>query len=180
MSARRQLSTVGGGMAAVLASALLACGGSPKAPDLITRDLPAGEVGPNVTKVMPTDPLAAGGGFLDAGCCVVRFALPHETDQVDARLVLPTGKYPMDDFDAGYWSGIACLPPSANYFYFEVGYPTDDLDSGTLLYVERVNDALPVQTGTPYADQVNVFEAPDGGVCGGIDAAKYLSLPDAG
>lgn len=180
MNARARFASVLGAVLLVLVAALAACGSAPKDPDLIKRDLPVGQVDPKSGQFVPSDVLSSGGGFVDAGCCMVRFALPRVGDQVAARLVFPNAAYPMDDFDAGYWSGVACLPPTINYFYFEVGYAPDDPDAGDLLYVEAVNDALPVQQGTPFASEVNVFDAPDGGVCGGIDAQRYLTLPDAG
>lgn len=166
-----------GALAVLLA--LTACGsGAPKTPELLQRELPSGKVEPVKSNQPYVDPLDAGGGFVDAGCCNVQFALRASAGEIDARLVFADQSYPMDQSDAGIWQGTACRQPKPDRFYFQVGFYADD-DAG-ILYVDRVNNALPVDLGGAVAPEVNVFEVADGGVCASIDAPRYVSLPDAG
>lgn len=157
---------------------LVACGNTPKDPEVIVRELPARQVSPTVVDTPYVDPLDAGGGVLDAGCCLVPFALTSTLDEITARIVFPNQTYPMDRDDAGVWRGAACLPPRPEYFYFQVGFLADD-DAG-VLFLDRVNESLPVETSGGFAPAVNLFEGGDGGVCSGVDLTRYVTLPDGG
>lgn len=157
---------------------LTACGDPEKPPEVIQRELPTDKVKPIIAEAPYQDPLAQGGGLLDAGCCTVSFALSSSEPELSARIVFPHQQYPMDRDDGGIWRGVACLDPRPEVFYFQVGLLADD-DAG-ILYVDRVNEALPVDTSGGFAPAVNRFEGADGGVCAGIDAARYVTLPDAG
>lgn len=169
-------------MRALLGVALLvsvACGGKPTTPELIQRQLPTGRIMPKVEDTPHGDPLDAGGGYIDAGCCAVAFALPSASlDEVIANVVFPEGTFPLYRDDAGAWRGSACLDPHPTYFHFEVAYPADDEDGG-LLFVPVVNPAVPLSDRVAPGVVENAFDV-DGGVCGGIDAQRYVSLPDAG
>ena len=160
---------------------LVACGSTPPAPDLIRRPTESpGAVTPMTTPEDNPDthePPQIDPQLADAGCCVT-FALSHEADEVDARLIIDGRTLPMEDADAGSWSVGRCIGPGAREFYFEVAYATDD-DAG-VLWVQRINDAVSSSTDSALAPAVNLFDFPDGGSCEGFDGTAYASLPDGG
>lgn len=164
----------------LLPLALLACGSSPKAPDPITRPADSqGPITPVTSNPAPIDPLDAGVGVFDAGCCTVPFALPAHDGETQARLTFPAaGPFDMYEDDAGVWRIDACVPLVGDVFVFQVGFPTDD-DAG-VLWLDRVNDTIPTSTASSLSETVNVFSIGDGGACTDIDPSAYDQLPDAG
>ncbi len=157
---------------------LMACGSAPKQPDLLTRELPNNPVKPIVAESGPPLQFDGGGGFVDAGCCELPFALRALDGELTARLVFPADEYAMLLDDAGVWRVNACVNTRADIFYFKVGLLTDD-ENG-ILEVDRVNPTLPTDSTSTVAPLVNVFGGADGGVCSAIDAVLYSTLPDAG
>lgn len=157
------------------------CGGKPKAPDLEQRDLPQNPMVNPVVDQGPGLPDLSDGGvsLVDAGCCVVPFALRSNEGEVAAYLYFPPlGDVAMGKDDAGVWRVNACVPLASDVYVYHVAYPTDD-DAGVLL-VDRVNDAVPTQFGGGVASEANVFDVGDGGTCGGFDGGIHSSLPDGG
>ena len=156
----------------------LACGVTPKQPELLSRELPNNPVKPIVAEPQTPHQFDGGGGFVDAGCCELPFALRALEGEQSARLMFPSDEYAMLLDDAGVWRVNACVNPRADVFYFKVGLLTDD-QSG-ILEVDRVNPTLPTDSTSSVAPLVNVFVGADGGVCASIDGAWYSTLPDAG
>lgn len=162
--------------------ALAGCGGKPKAPDIVERQLPGSAMVAPVVSALP-----AVADFADAGqtivmgvCCVVPFALTRRSGEVSASVYVPSlGDVAMAQDDAGVWRVKACLPLASDVYVFHVGYPADDEDGGVLL-VDRVNDALPTQYGGGVGPVVNVFAVGDAGSCNDLDTRPYSTLPDGG
>ncbi|MBX7097733.1 MAG: hypothetical protein K1X89_08475 [Myxococcaceae bacterium] len=164
---------------AVLAAA---CGGKPVAPELLTRDLPA-PTAPDPVKAgerYPSAPQVPSGTIADAGCCPVVFALAARSPFEDsAALVATTRRFEMARADGGPWQVTACMPMQSALYWYEVGYLAAD-DAGVLVE-RRINEAAPIDTGSPQALEFNRFTFPDdGGTCSALDAAPYAQLPDAG
>ncbi|MDP2274325.1 MAG: hypothetical protein Q8N23_04500 [Archangium sp.] len=168
----------------LLASALawVACGPTiPPAPDLIQR--PAPSPGVVMGQTTPTDdptqrpPPVEEAVLADAGCCTV-FGLSAAPGEVAAQLVIDGSRVPMESNDAGVWFATRCVGPASFEYYFEVGYPADD-DAG-VVWVDRINEAVPASNDSLLAPAVNLFAFPDGGTCEQFDVAPYAAVPDAG
>lgn len=169
-------------LSALLGGLLLAaCGGDPQPPpELLQR----GTVSPG-----EIDPLVADGGWEvvlsgDAGtevtgdCCVLPFALAREEGEVSAELVFPSMRYAMGAADGGAWQVEACVELVPGAYYYRTALAADD-DAG-VLWVNRVNPAVPTEASTAVLGQVNVFDVPDGGTCESFDGALHATIPDAG
>ncbi len=149
------------------------------APDLVKRDAVAADSTTTRVGARNDEPVFVDGGVpADAGlCCVVRFALRQEVDEVGARVVLGSQLFPMGA-DGGVWWVDACAPLRSDVYLYEVAFPTDD-DAG-VLWFERVNEGAPTSSVSSVAPVVNVFDSGDAGSCQALDARVHASLPDAG
>ena len=164
-----------------LALLVLACGTKPThPPDLVERELPGNQV--IMPTVLPfiTDPDLhdAGPNFVDGGllCCPVQFALAA-TDESMAQVVFSSETFAMSRSN-GIWTTTACVAPTTTVYFYQVGYPTDD-DAG-ILWINRVNDAVPVSNVSTIAPEVNLFIGADAGTCQDLSTGIYGTVPDAG
>lgn len=160
---------------AVLTLVALACGGPPPAPEVVTRAIPPNPaVDPLVGDASVPDFSDAGTAELDAGCCVVAFALAALDGEVAAVLQFRSATHAME-LDGGVWRVSACVEPAPNVYSYQTAWSAAD-DAG-LVWLDRVNDAVPTSSGSSAA---NVFDAPANATCATLDASVHGEVPDAG
>jgi hypothetical protein len=162
-------------MAAVAALFASACGSKPAAPpDVITRDAPGREPVKPVDST-DEDPYSIDAGAslaVDSGCCTVPFALAAREGEAVAQLLFGIATYPMTKVDST-WRVEACVPLATTTYFFQGGYLADD-DAG-VLWVDRVNDSVPVSLMNTSIAEVNVFDVGEATTCSRFDGGVHGS-----
>ncbi len=172
-------------LAAGLALVLVACPGPLPPPEVQKRDAPVAGTPrrdggpPDITGIDDAD---AGPFSFDAGpCCLVKFALDAQPDEVESQLrfVTAPGSWPMTR-EGGAWSVVACIQPVETRYYFSVGLSAEsDAPDGGLFVMTRINQRVASEVGT-VAEEVNVFSPVGVTTCAELDAGVYASVVDGG
>ena len=163
------------------AFAMVACAKPAEvAPELVKRGLPTQPDGTPIQAAPGGETFFdpdAGSTILDTGCCTVSFALVAHPGEVAASLLFQSERFDMAN-DGGIWQVNACVELSHNVYSYQTGYTSDDPQSDAgLVWVDRVNDAVPEDFTSSVASVVDVFDVPDAAVCGMVDLGIHGRVP---